>query len=50
VLRYELVDLTLGDTQQLCDIRDHKRTPSPVEAIRETSVLVAQVLSGELFR
>jgi hypothetical protein len=50
VLRYELVDLTLGDTQQLCDIRDDEGMPSPVEAIRETARLVAQVLSGELFR
>ncbi len=50
VLRYELVDLTLGDTQQLSDIGDHERTPSPVKAIRESSGLVAQVLSGELFR
>jgi hypothetical protein len=50
VLRYELVDLTLGDTQQLCDIRDDEGTPSPVEAIRETARLVVQVPSGELFQ
>ncbi len=28
VPRYELVDLTLGDTQQLCDISDDEGTPS----------------------
>jgi hypothetical protein len=43
---YELVDLALGDPEELCYISDDQRMPLPIEAIRETRGCAA---SGELF-
>jgi hypothetical protein len=45
VPRYEFVHLTLGDSQQLCDIRDDERMPLAVQTIRETDGLVLQILA-----
>ena len=43
---YELVDLALGDAEELSYIRDDQRMPLPIEAIRQARGCVA---SGELF-
>ena len=49
--RYELVDLTLRDIQELCDIRDDERLPFPLKTVRKTRAdIIPKVASRRFLR